>query len=110
MNKIQLIAVVAGVSALSSCTTSADPHTGGLFFSKAKYQRDILNPLKAQDAASQARLDAAQSKRQALLKKQAALRAKVNAARARGASPSSVASLESQINQYQRQIDALSSF
>lgn len=108
MNHKILFIAGAGSLALSSCTLSADPSQGGLFWSPSKCQDQIINPLKAQEAASQARLDAAQSRHQALLKKQASLNAQLRKARQNGSSQATIKSLESEVASLQRQMDALS--
>lgn len=108
MNHKILFTAGVGALALSSCTLSADPNQGGLFWSPSKCQEQIINPLKAEEAASQARLDAAQSRHQALLKKKASLNAQLRKARQSGASQATIQALESEVASLQRQMDALS--
>lgn len=109
MNKESLLAFAGvGVLALSSCTLSSDPTKGGLFWSPSKCQTEIINPLKEQEAASQARLDQAKARQQSLLKQKASLESQIRKARQSGASEEKLATLQKQVDSLQKQVDALS--
>lgn len=105
--KLPFIAA-AGALALSSCSLSADPSQGGLFWSPTKCQEQIINPLKQQEADSQARLAQAQSRQRQLLRQKADLEARLRTARQDGSSPATIEALEKEVASLQSKMDALS--
>lgn len=107
MKKSYTLLAFAGVLGLTSCTTTGDPTQGGLFWSREKCETEYIAPLRAQEAESLARVNAAEAKRAKLLKQKAALESSLKAAKQQSAPASQVADLQNQLNTLQRQVDAL---
>lgn len=107
MKKSYTLVALVSLFGLASCSTTGDPYSGGIFWSPSKCETQYINPLRAQEAQSMARVNTAEARRSELLKKKSRLDAQLKAARQQGAPTSQISSMQAQLDSLQRQVDAL---
>lgn len=109
MKKTCILSIIGLAALASSCTTTGDPTTGGIFWSPAKAQAR-QQALMGENQALQSQLSAETAKTESLVAQRERLRAQIAAKKAeleRAATPTQAATISHEIADLESQLAKL---